>query len=71
MEETTVTVRVGQIWEDNDHRITEGAYRRRFKVLAIENGKALVETMNGASRKTKIKLERFRPTATGYRIVSL
>jgi hypothetical protein len=68
----TVTVRVGQIWEDNDRRITEGAYRRRFKVLAIEDGKALVETMNNEPRRrTKIKLDRFKPTSTGYRIVSL
>lgn len=64
-----MTVKVGQIWDDNDHRITPGAYRRRFKVLEIIGDRAVVETLNGASRKTRIKLERFRPTPTGYKLV--
>lgn len=62
-------VKVGQVWEDNDSRLGAGAHRRSFKVLEIIGERALVVTLNGVSRKTKIKLDRFRPTATGYRLV--
>lgn len=37
-------VKVGQIWEDNDSRMT---YRRQIKVLAIEGGKAVVQHPRG------------------------
>ena len=57
-----VKVKVGQVWEDNDPRIT---YKRQLKVIAIKGTRAQVQ---GAT-KTWIRLDRFRPTKTGYRLV--
>lgn len=68
-------VRVGQVWADNDKRSTN----RKVRVISIELGSALVEpvtvTPQGAvarvpGRPTRIRLDRFRPTATGYRLIS-
>lgn len=66
-----VDVRVGQVWEDNDPRIT--GCRRQIKVLEIKvkNGaiKAVVQHPSGLGAKTRIRIDRFRPTSTGYRLV--
>lgn len=59
-------VKVGQIWEDNDSRMT---YRRQIKVLAIEGGKAVVQHPRGFGPRTRIRLDRFKPTTTGYKLV--
>jgi len=57
-------VRVGQVWEDNDPR--HSFPRRKITVLSIEGDRAVVQS---GPRKTKIRLDRFRPTNTGYRLV--
>lgn len=65
-----VEVKVGQTWTDNDPRHTkEGIPPRTIKVLEIVDGKALCQHPSGLGRKTKIRLDRFRPTATGYKLV--
>jgi hypothetical protein len=59
-----IKVRVGQVWEDNDPRGT----RRKITVIAIKGDQAVVQS--SAGRKTKITLSRFRPTNTGYKLVT-
>lgn len=61
-----VEVKVGQVWMDNDPRHN---YKRLLKVLAIENGKAIVQHPRGLGSKTRIRLDRFKPTTTGYKLV--
>jgi hypothetical protein len=65
-----IEVKVGQIWEDWDIRSRDALHRRKIKVIAIVDGKAIVKSPSGYGGSTKIKLERFRPTSTGYRLVS-
>ncbi|GAA3217920.1 hypothetical protein ACFP63_08835 [Oerskovia jenensis] len=60
---TVHTVRPGQIWADNDKR----SAGRRVTVLSVGQTHALVET--SLLRRTSIRLDRFRPTSTGYRLV--
>lgn len=78
MKETTMTdatspaVQVGQIWQDNDPR----GYGRMVRVVEIDATHAVVELhvprQHGSAkpgRRTRIRLDRFRPTSTGYRYV--
>lgn len=65
-------VKVGQVWADNDKR----SAGRHVKVIAIEvlHKQAVVRqcTADGqliGRRVTRIRLDRFRPTSTGYRLV--
>ena len=60
-----IKVEVGQIWIDNDPRHD---YKRRLKVLEIIGDKATVQHPDGLGARTKIRLDRFRPTSTGYRL---
>lgn len=72
---TPTTVRVGQIWRDNDKR----GYGRQVRVVETDATHAVVEQhvprggARGAShlkpRRTRIRLDRFRPTSTGYVLV--
>lgn len=62
-------VKVGQIWEDWDIRFRYGDSRRRIKVLEIVGGKAVVQGVSGRGVKRKIRLDRFRPNSTGYKLV--
>ncbi len=58
-------VRVGQVWEDNDWR----GYGRKVRVLAIDGRHAIVGAgVNGDGRRARIRLDRFRPTSTGYKL---
>jgi hypothetical protein len=65
---------VGQIWQDNDKR----GYGRKVRIIEITETHALVElyqprhaTRSWANgRRTRIRLDRFRPTSTGYRYIS-
>lgn len=70
----TTTVRVGQVWADNDSR----GYGRQVRVVELNDTHAVVELHrprgvghHGANRgrRTRIRLDRFRPTSTGYRLV--
>lgn len=64
MSNETVTVKVGQIWADNDPR-SDG---REVIVDEIRDGYALCHT-GTLGKKTKIKLGRFKPTRSGYKLV--
>lgn len=64
----------GQIWQDNDPR----GYGRRVRIIEIDDTHATVElhTPRAAGhqkakpgRRTRIRLDRFRPTTTGYRYI--
>lgn len=60
---TAPEVRVGQIWADNDKR----SAGRIVTVLAVNGRHATVRSNFG--KTTSVLLNRFRPTATGYRLV--
>jgi hypothetical protein len=64
-----IEVKVGQIWKDWDVR-TRGTHPRQIKVLEIVGEKAIVQSPSGMGAKTKIKLSRFKPNSTGYKLVS-
>jgi len=65
-------VKVNQVWEDNDRRVKG----RRFRVDRIDCGLVFVtvienpEAPETVGRVRRIRLDRFRPTSTGYRLVS-
>lgn len=71
---TIPAVRPGQIWQDNDKR----GYGRQVRVVETDSTHALVELhqprqlhLPGAKpgRRTRIRLDRFRPISTGYVLV--
>lgn len=57
-------VKPGQIWEDCDRRHVG----RRLKVLKLQGTHALCEVVVTTDR-VLIRLERFKPNATGHRLV--
>ncbi|MHC3450819.1 hypothetical protein [Streptomyces prasinus] len=68
------TPAVDQIWQDNDPR----GYGRKVRIVEIGDTHAVVELHQPRSvghnaakpgRRTRIRLDRFRPTSTGYRYV--
>ena len=61
---TRHTVRPGQIWADNDKR----SAGRQVEIVRIDTTHAVVLAA-GTRRETRIRLDRFRPTSTGYRLV--
>lgn len=72
------TVRPGQIWADNDKRssgryvrvdfLTAGRTHAYVEQVAYNEADRIAAEMPGA-RKTRIRLDRFRPTSSGYRLV--
>lgn len=71
---TTPTVEVGQVWDDNDPR----SIGRQVEVISIDETHATVGVITergggarpSAPRLTRIRLNRFRPTRTGYRLTT-
>ena len=69
------TVRPGQVWADNDHRV-EG---RTLRVDKIDGDHAICTVVTGPNpaastdrsvgKQRRILLRRFTPTSTGYRLV--
>lgn len=57
-------VRVGQVWIDCDPRMT-----RRIVIDRIEGAYAFCHNWASPRLKTRIRLDRFRPTSTGFRLV--
>lgn len=55
-------VKVGQIWQDDDPRSSHA----KLEILKIDGGSAICQR---GARKTRIRLDRFHPGATGYRLV--
>lgn len=81
---TTPDVRPGQIWADNDKRsagrkvrviaIEDASGWDGGKRRPLVPARAVVEQVvgrhnEGTGRRTRIRLDRFRPTSTGYRLV--
>jgi hypothetical protein len=72
-----ITVKIGQVWQDNDPRLVArygkfGDHIRLLEVTEIEHNYAFARvTIDGViqPRKTKIRLDRFKPTSTGYRLI--
>ena len=68
-----IEVKVGQIWEDCDSRAVQAGIHRRLMVVEIidVNGvkKAVCQHPRGG-QKTKIRLDRFKPSTTGYKLIS-
>jgi len=60
-----MTVRVGQVWADNDSR----GFNRKIRVVEIGETHAVVEACDYGKKRTRIRLDRFKPTSTGYRLV--
>lgn len=70
------TVEVGQVWIDNDkrqkgqrgvrvvNRVPIGAYAEVMVLFRASS----TDPWKESNRMTRIKLDRFRPTATGYRL---
>jgi hypothetical protein len=59
---TNPTVEPGQVWADNDPR----GYGRQVTIQSLD---ATHATATDGKRTTRIRLDRFRPTSTGYRLV--
>lgn len=57
-----MTVEPGQVWADNDKR----GYGRQVTVQSTD---ATHATVTDGKRTSRIRLDRFRPTANGYRLV--
>jgi len=73
---TTPTPAVNQIWQDNDPR----SYGRYVRIVDIDASRATVRQVAfnreqniavdlPGVRVTRIRLDRFRPTSTGYRYI--
>jgi len=62
----TTDVKPGQVWADNDKR----SRGRQVKILEVYETHALVQSPSGMGRVTKIRLDRFRPNSTGYRLLT-
>lgn len=58
---STPTVRAGQVWADNDKR-------SRGRRVNVDEHHALVQSSTGT--RTRIRLDRFRPNSTGYRLLT-
>ncbi len=65
-------VEAGQLWVDNDPRNSRGA--RYVMVSSVGETHARCESWyehgGGHSRTVRIRLDRFKPTSTGYRRAS-
>ena len=70
----TPEVQPGQVWESCDRRDNG----RQVEVLdvvfelggvTLANPYAVVQSPTGRGRQTRIRLDRFRPTSSGYRLV--
>lgn len=55
-------VKPGQIWADNDPRTP-----RTLTITEVDSGFAYAVSSSG--RKSRIRLTRFRPNSTGYRLI--
>ncbi len=56
-------VKRGQIWRDNDPRTP-----RQLKVVKLDGMYAICEN-TALKRRTRVRLDRFKPVRTGYTLV--
>lgn len=61
-----IEVEVGQVWSDNDHR--QRSNPRKGTIVSVGPDSAKIKWDTGKS--STIKLARFRPNSTGYKLVS-
>ncbi|MGW4467489.1 DUF6354 family protein [Micromonospora sp. NPDC004704] len=61
-------VAVGQVWADNDRR----SAGRKVRIIHVTESHAVVGPADpkARGRATRIRLDRFRPTTTGYRLLT-
>lgn len=64
-----IEVKIGQVWQDWDIRFRD-THARRIKIVEIVGEKAICQHPSGLGSKTKIKLSRFKPNSTGYKLIS-
>lgn len=73
------TVQIGQIWQDNDPRINPR--RRLLRITEVTDSAAHAITWyetqqdgawvrTSAERPTRVRLDRLKPTSTGYRLIA-
>jgi hypothetical protein len=62
------SVAPGQRWQNWDSRYRRTLAPRYVTVLAVEGPYAIVADETGAQRR--IRLDRFRPSSTGYKLVA-
>lgn len=55
-------VKIGQVWQDNDKRTSY----RKGRVIDMSETHA---RMDWGYTQTSVKLARFKPTSTGYRLI--
>lgn len=81
---TQAEVKPGQIWRDNDKRLAQDGRVRLVRVIELINSmdpfehhtirkarcEAWYEEAGSLARTVHIRLDRFRPNATGYTLVS-
>lgn len=58
-------VTIGQVWRDNDKRTS---YFRDMQVISIDGDKATVRNVR-TGKLSKIRLNRFKPNSTGYKLI--
>lgn len=58
-------VEKGQVWEDADPR----SVGRKLRILEVGETHATVQSPTGKGRIGTIRLNRFRPTSNGYRLI--
>jgi hypothetical protein len=66
-----IKVKKGQIWQDWDTRARVGKWQRFIQVIAIKHkwGEEYATCKNTKTEKiTEIKLKRFKPNSTGYKL---
>ena len=69
MAKSIPVVTIGQVWEDNDPR---HFIKRQVEIVSLDATHAVCRTLTGVKdrmRETRIRLDRFKPTSTGYRLV--
>ena len=63
MMNTNIEVKVGQVWRDNDKRAN-----RNCEIREVNDKYARVYCRE-TQKLTKVRLDRFKPTASGYKLV--
>lgn len=58
-------VRPGQIWQDNDMRRKQ----RQIRIETVSGDYVLVQNL-ATKRVTRVRLSRFRPVNTGYKLIA-
>lgn len=58
-------VQVGQLWGDNDQRAKSRGDRQHLRIVSIDGEKAVINNED-TGLVTRIRLDRLKPTSTGY-----